>query len=99
VTDQEDFFQGVWEEQLAALDEQGVWTALRHKGSGDPALSDEALGTVSAAWCFDALLDLLHEAGNHGIDFVAGYVLGYSEGLLCGLTFPPARLQTEVYSA
>lgn len=46
----------------------------------------------------DELLDLIYETGNHRLDYVVGYVLGLSEGLLCGRTNPPAQIQAECAS-
>ncbi len=85
VADLHAFWQGVWEGQLAALDEQEEWIVIASEGSG------ESLFPLSSARIFDDLLDLVYETGNHGLDFVTGYVLGYSEGLLCGRTVPPVR--------
>ncbi len=84
VADPDAFWQGIWEGQLAALDAQPAWQT---PGMVIPPLT-------SAGLC-DELLDLVVELGNHGLDFVTGYVLGESEGLLCGRTTPPARRQVE----
>jgi len=86
VADPDAFFQGIWEGQLAALDAQPAWQVLRAAGASGP---------LSSARYVDELLDLMYETGTHGIDFLTGYVLGYSEGLLCGRLVPPARVQTE----
>ena len=43
----------------------------------------------------DELLDLMVETGNYGLDFVVGYVLGYSEGLLSGRQRHPARVREK----
>ena len=88
VSDPEAFWQGVWEGQLAAL-EQRVWAGCQSLTRG------ATIGPVSSAWCFDELTDLCYEAGNHGLDFIAGYMLGLSEGLLCGRLIPPAKVQVE----
>lgn len=87
VTSHEDFWQGIWEGQLAALDEQPAWQETQAGWGCAPARS------LSVARYCDDLLDLVYELGNHGLDFVTGYVLGYAEGLLCGRTFPPARVR------
>ena len=76
----EDFFQGVWEGQLAALDAQPPWQVAL-----------ESAPPRSTVQIFDDLLDLLYETGNHGIDFVVGYTLGLCEGLLCGRIWPPMQ--------
>lgn len=92
VHDPEAFFQGVWEGQLAALDAQGATTGCSFSDTGTAASSNNVSRQVTAAWCFDELLDLVVETGNYGLDYVVGYVLGYSEGLLSGRTYPPASV-------
>jgi hypothetical protein len=84
VADPTAFWQGIWEGQLAALDGQNTW-----KISGTHATRE----SFSSARYWDDLQDLFAETGNHGLDFITGYVLGLSEGLLCGRTNPPARVQ------
>lgn len=73
---------------------------VSHPGTGPKIRRDRASwGEVPAARCFDELLDLLYETGNYGLEYVVGYVLGYSEGL-CGRTFfPPAKGQVSCSSA
>ncbi len=63
-------------------DEQDEWQQLRAGWDGAD------IRPLTAARYCDDLLDLVHETGNHGLDFIMEYVLGYSEGLLCGRVIP-----------
>lgn len=96
VRDPEAFWEGVWQGQYNAqtlCSPLELWAAMR-SAEGLPAV-----GPVTVAWCFDELLDLFTEAGNHGMEFVVGYTLGLCEGLLCGRINPPVRIQAEHASA
>ncbi len=89
VTQPEDFFQGVWEGQCTALDVRDPDQTRQASQGG------EAAASLSAVWCFDELLDLFYELGNHRIDYAIGYVLGLCEGLLYGRTNAPDLIQRE----
>ncbi len=99
VADPEAFFQGTWEGQMTALDAQGICQALAAAVGDADAHTGEAAASLTAAYCFDEVLDVLYEAGNHALDYVVGYLFGLCEGLLCGRTNPPARIQGEHASA
>jgi hypothetical protein len=98
VSNTEDFWQGVWEGQMAAVDVQGWLVAVCSSGfSGSAPHPGPPPSLLSSVQIFDEFLEIMRETGNLGLDFVAGYFLGFCEGVLSGRQRYPAKGQA--YSA
>jgi len=98
VHDFEAFQEGVWQGQIAGIDEGGQMMGSYNRDSNSTfGLSDAAASTVMSVKFFDEVLDVVAEIGNLRMDYVVGYLLSYSDALLSGRQWYPTKGQTGVH--